>query len=90
MKTQVWKYLVPLESTFTMRLPKDSDILYGALQSGKPCIWVCVEPLAELETRSFECYGTGHDIEGIEGLVWVATYLLHNDNLVLHIFERVS
>ncbi len=41
-----------------------------------------------VEARFFRIYGTGREIEGVERLTHVATFQMHNGDLVWHVFEE--
>ena len=94
MKKTIWKFETPFDSKFMLRMPKGAEILC-VQQDQKtmiPCIWVLVCPENEIEERSFELYGTGHNIHydmGIERK-YLGTYQYQRGEFVGHLFERIN
>lgn len=82
----VFKYKIPVEDEFELKLPMLAKILTIQTQHGMPNIWVLVDTDNPMETRKFKTFGTGHTIPD-EKLDYVATYLIENDALVFHVFE---
>jgi hypothetical protein len=92
MNKVIYKYPIPLNDTILLQLPKNAEILFVETQNGDPFIWCLINPELELEPRYFYLYGTGHIIEDEEGYqkIYIGTFKLLNDSLILHLFERVS
>lgn len=88
MKT-VYKYHLLIEDNFTLSIPKGYQVLTVAVQKRPgveiPCLWVLVDPEAELTPVNFRCAGTGHDITETN-LTHIGSVLLYDDELVLHYF----
>lgn len=65
MKT-VWKFEVPLEAprrgNKRIKIPRGGRVLSLALQRDEPCIWVEVDPAAELSEWVFDWVGTGQTV----------------------------
>ncbi len=95
MKKQIWKYELQVNANLypkSISMPKNADVLSVQVQNGIVCLWALVDPLAEKEPRSFEVFGTGHEIHydmGVERR-FVATFQLLNEGLVFHVFERIN
>lgn len=104
---EIWKYPVvwdlDLEVSsvkFSHEMPKGAEILAVQLQDREPQIWALVDENAEKETRTFRVIGTGHEIRGGDGLVYVGTFQKEVDqwiqasagikSLVWHLFEVVN
>lgn len=93
MKT-IYKYEVPLEEAFKLRLSKEAIILSFQCQNGVPVIWAMVENAHIEEDRRFRLYGTGHPIERIPkdgNLHYIGTtQQSQTPALVWHLFEEVK
>jgi len=93
MKT-IFKYPVPLEDAFKLRLPKEAVILSFQCQNGVPCIWAMVENAHINEDRKFRLYGTGHPIANIPqdgNLHYIGTtQQSQTPPLVWHLFEEAK
>lgn len=84
---KIYKYTLPLLAKTTLRMPAMSEILDVQLQGGTLAIWAIVNPLANVEQRQFEIYGTGSDLpEDYKYLMYIAT--VQDGAFVWHIFER--
>lgn len=92
MSKVVYEYTLPITDVILLQLPKNAEILFVETQNDTPCIWFLVNPKLELEPRYFHLYGTGMEIEGdtLHENVYVGTFKLRNDSLILHLFERVD
>jgi len=93
MKT-IYKYQVPIEGAFKLRLPIEAVILSFQSQHGMPCIWAMVETAHINEDRRFRLYGTGHSIETIpnnRSLHYIGTaQQSQTPPLVWHLFEEAK
>lgn len=86
MKT-IWKYEISTTDIQSIDMPSDARIISVHTQYGKPCIWVECDPDCAIRKRVWiRTYGTGHPIEETN-LKFIGTYLIHQDNLVFHIYE---
>lgn len=92
MSKVIYKYPIPLNDTILLQLPKNAEILFVETQNGDPFIWCLINPELELVPRYFHLYGTGMEIEEdtLHENVYVGTFKLANERLILHLFERVS
>lgn len=93
MKT-IYKYQVPLEGAFSLKLPKEAVILSFQCQDAVATIWVMVETAHVDEERHFRLYGTGHPIANIPkdtGLHFIGTAQEGSGfTHVWHLFEEVK
>lgn len=81
-------YKFPLhEPTSSVVIPKGARILTVATQHGVPTFWALVEPQAELETRVFVAYGTGHTLPDDPGEYIGTAHDVDGSGLVFHVFE---
>ena len=89
---KIYKYQLKTTNIQDVQLPVGSEILCIQSQFGNPCIWALVNPYNELETRTFEIFGTGNTIYydmGVERK-YIGTYQVLGGDLVFHCFERIS
>lgn len=93
MSKTIWKYEIPFEDNFTVKMPMDSQILSAQIQetSGLLCIWALVQPENRTEKRTFELIGTGHPIpsDDLAKRNYIATCQCNRGELVVHVFERI-
>lgn len=87
---RIWKYQLHTTDTQNLTMPVGAEILTVQTQNG-PCLWVLVDPDAEMEKRTIETFGTGHAIPDtpVGERKYIGTYQLHNGALVFHVFELV-
>jgi hypothetical protein len=88
MKT-IWKFELSPDN-MVLKMPKRAKVLSVQTQLGKPCIWALVDTENGFEERTFEIFGTGHEIpdDGAER-IFLDTFQLHNGMFVFHAFEKV-
>jgi len=86
MARQIWKYPIPMAKDFTIQMPMGSVPLHVTNQHGIPTLWASVNPKASSETRRFQLYGTGQDLDPLF-LEYVGTVLLAQGFEVYHLFE---
>lgn len=84
---QVFKYPIPMDDEFQLRLPRNAELLHLDSQNDAPVLWALVEPGAATEIRQFRLAGTGHPIDTQQPLRHVGTVLLRGGSLVFHLFE---
>jgi len=88
MKKTIWKFLLEVKDTQIIEMPKKAELLTVQMQNGIACLWAMVDPNEETERRLIEIIGTGNPVEmGIERK-YIATFQLHEGQLVFHVFER--
>lgn len=85
----IWKFRLLITDIQQISLPKGSEVLTVQVQDGYACMWALVNLGEEPETRSFEVFGTGHNIPpvGPNGRRYVGTFQLGGGRLVFHVFE---
>lgn len=86
---KIYKYDVRMREEFVVMLPIGAEILSVQTQGsdGEPKMWVLVDPDANLETRRFRIFGTGHEIDAQLALQFIATFQVDDGHLVFHLFE---
>lgn len=90
-KKSVWKYKLESGDPHSIEMPAGAQILTVQVQMGDPVIWALVDPDAEIETRNFRTFGTGHSIGvDVNKLVYIGTWQIFNGTLVFHLFEEVN
>ena len=88
--TRVYKYILNPGST-TLRLPCNAQVLSVASQGESLCLWAWLRPGNPSETRTFEVYGTGHEIPDVEGeRKFIGTAQMLGGALIWHVFELVK
>lgn len=92
MNTTVWKFVLKPIGIQTIQLPKDSRILHVAQQYNEVYLWAMFtyedhEDEIEYQPRRIRIYGTCDDIPGITSQEHIATVILNEGDLVLHVFE---
>jgi hypothetical protein len=83
---RVYKYPVPVNKVFTLKLPEKAEILTVQMQQDNPKLWVLVEVGQPAITRTFRLAETGYDIEE-ENLVYINTFQVDSGQLIYHLFE---
>lgn len=84
----IWKYDVPTDQSFTLKIPAGSQVLCVQVQHNSPRIWVLVHaPNAPEDTRRFVVVGTGADVPNSLALAYVGTFQMVGGSLVFHLFE---
>lgn len=86
----VFKYTLKEWGSVSIDMPKGAEVLGVQVQHGDAQLWALVDTSAELVTRQFRIYGTGHPIEGSKYLRFVGTFQMHDGQLVFHVFEKVG
>lgn len=93
MNQTIWKFKISFEETFTIEMPKDSEILCVQRdeKTNVPCIWALVYPENEKENRFFELFGTGSFIRNDLSVVrkYVGTFQYQKGEFIGHVFEIV-
>jgi hypothetical protein len=94
---QIWKFSTienGFQGKFNIDMPKGAEILNVQIdqKNNIPTMWVLVDPKADVETRSFELFGTGHEIYEDMGIErkYIGTYQYQRGEFVGHIFERIN
>ncbi len=88
MKT-IWKYTIPIEDEFKLKIPVGYEVLYIGSQGTEVCLWALVETDNEQIEQTFRVFGTGHTIkhEG-KDLKYIGTaQLMH---YVWHVFRVIG
>lgn len=87
-KYTIWKFKIPAQNSFELKLPEYARILSIKTQRGTPQLWVLVNPDNKMVTRKFEVFGTGYPVsqDSFNG-TFIGTFFLDEDNLIFHVFE---
>ena len=88
MKTTIYKYDIPLEGEFYIKMPRDAGLLHAAVQHGHPRLWVRVTPSNPIVRRRFILIGTGQPAPNQyeQSGKHLGTFMLNGGDLVLHLF----
>ena len=86
MTVTVWKFVVPPEGEFSLKMPAGAKLLDVQEQHGIAAIWAQLDPDADMEVRRFRQFGTGHEFDP-EGLSYVGSYQLMAGTFVAHLYE---
>ena len=70
---KIWKFAVPIQREIELRLPSGARILTVQTKDDEVNLWALVNPDADKETRHFEMYGTGHEVDDAPNLNYVGT-----------------
>lgn len=87
---KIYKYQIDV-GNLTVDMPEYAEILSVQVQRGVICIWALGDPEQPLRKRTFDIFGTGHDIQcngGIER-IHIGTVQFNGGDLVLHVFETL-
>lgn len=85
MKT-IYKYEIT-GTGCTLKLPEGALVLKVKEQASNVYLWALVDTEQEkMQDRTFNLYGTGHDVPTEE--FYIGTAWLFNGSLVLHVFEK--
>jgi len=85
---KIWKYPIPLDERFALKLPEDTRILCVQVQNNHPCIWALARPDAPKIAYYFHLLATGQEIDDGEGnLIYIGTFQLNNGEYVFHLFQ---
>lgn len=82
-KYELWPDALKIE------MPKGAKILTAREQHDKICLWAEVNTDNATEVRTFEIFGTGHQIPYDMGVSrdYIGTAMLEGGSLVMHVYE---
>lgn len=86
----IWKFPLKVIDEQTISLTAGYRPLHIAIQHGKPCLWVAVDPGAEKQDARIRMIGTGHPITDYTELDYIGTFSTLEDSfaLVFHVFLK--
>ena len=84
--TTIYKYRLEPGRT-ELRMPEGAQVLTVQMQHGVACMWAKINPEMSQEDRTFEVYGTGHELPDDPRLLYVASFQMEDGALVWHVFE---
>lgn len=82
--SKIYKYQLEIGTT-VVSMPEDARVITAQVQRGNLCMWVVVDPNAEVIDRHFAVVGTGHHVP--DSAKYIATFQLDNGGFVGHVFE---
>lgn len=85
----IWKFQLSYGDNILL-LPKESEVLHVDSQNDIVCLWVLVDPYADIISRTFVVVGTGSCIPDWDQLNHIGSLKLNNDSLIFHVFEKRS
>lgn len=84
----VWKYPIPVQGAFELRMPRGARILTAQMQRDQPMVWALVDTEAPPEIRCFELIGTGESTAtAFDRLSFVGSFQFDDGRFVSHLFE---
>src|SRR5579872_4380097 len=88
---KIWKYQLIIVNEQQIALPVGAKILAVQVQHNMPVIWAEIDVTQPIEMRSFQTFGTGHNIVDQPGFEreYIGSYQIDNGDLVFHLFEKV-
>ena len=84
--THIWKYNLNIEDHQVIEMPQRARLLSVDVQRGVPRLWAEVDQKAPLEKRRIWVMGTGNPLPKDLTFDFIGTLLLHDGELVLHVF----
>lgn len=87
-KMTVYKYVLSLNEEAKIELPIGAIPLKVDVQHGSLCLWAMVDPNAKKEVRTFEVFGTGHNMPDFKRR-FINTFFVQSGMYVFHAFERI-
>ena len=90
MSKKIFKYQLETTDVQRIEMPQGAKILTIQMQNRVPCLCALVEPNATVTKRTFEIFGTGHNVPDNVLREYVGTYQLKNSQLVFHCFEMLG
>ena len=86
----IFKYELSLDNP-EIKLPKGAEILSVASQGHELFMWAKIDTEAKTEIRTFEVFGTGHEMTQDMGIDYKFIGTAHTiTGLVFHVFERLG
>lgn len=86
---RIWKYDLPLADLLAVQMPKGARILDIQVQRGVVRLWALCDETAPKVARHISIYGTGNPIPDEPG-EYIATFQMHDGDLVFHAFEVIA
>lgn len=84
----IWKFPLETSDEQEVTMPAGSQILCVQMQGQMMCLWAKVDQYTtERERRHILIRGTGHRLDGNEGL-YIGTVQMQGGALVWHVFEE--
>jgi len=92
MKKNIYKYTLEVTDKQRIELYRQSEILSIQEQNGVLCMWVLCDVEFVKDVRTFEIFGTGHNIDYDMGVdrKFISTFQMQGGAFVGHVFERLN
>ncbi len=89
MNGTIWKYILRIENTQSVQMPKHAVLLSVGMQADKLCLWALVHPGGKQEHREIYIAGTGHPAHArtMERYNFIGTAIDEGLGLVWHVFD---
>lgn len=91
MAKAIWKFKLKVTDKQSVEMPKGAQILSALVQHEQLCIWALVNVDAEMESRTFEIFGTGNPVpdhvDAESNYKFIGTFMHYDGGFVGHIFE---
>ena len=84
----IWKFQFNIVDEFMLMIPRDARFLHADIQAGVPCMWLMVDPNAEIENVKFMVIGTGNHFDGFGNIIHRSTF--QDKGFVWHLFEDIG
>lgn len=95
----IHKHQLKMHELFSLKMPAGATMLHVAVQHGIPQLWVRVDTDQPEREYLFGVFGTGHnlnktmnpadDFNPMSVAPHIGTFMIHNDNLVFHLFGGI-
>jgi hypothetical protein len=82
----VWKFPLDIADGQTITAPTDATVLHLAMQDGRPCLWLLVDPTKERVEMKIKVIGTGWSPVDTTTWQYIGTVLENGGRLVWHCF----
>jgi len=87
----IWKYELDIVDEQIVTMPAGATILTAQWQHDKLCLWACVNPDLDRESRRIAILGTGHGVGRLgPAFNYIGTAQTPGGFLVWHIFEMIG
>lgn len=84
----VWKFPLKVTDVQEIEIPYAAELLDAQIQKDQLCLWALCNVNNDSVKRKIFIKGTGHKIDFSEVGKYVATFQMHDGNLVFHVFDE--
>lgn len=82
---KIYKYPIPIEDFFTIRMPQNANVLMVNTQKSEVFIWAIIDTDEPMIDRPFIILGTGMNVPN--GFNHIGSFQMLSGGLVFHLFE---